>query len=169
LALWARILHAVPQSRLLLKNRQLNNETACQNVYQQFAEQGILPERLLLEGDEATLAAYHRVDIILDTFPYNGASSSIQALWMGVPVLTLSGDRFTARRGASILANVELNDWIAFDDDDMVAKAMNFAVDTDYLATLRSTLRQHLLASPLVDTINFARHFEAALWSMYQS
>ncbi|MDP3009274.1 MAG: tetratricopeptide repeat protein [Methylococcales bacterium] len=169
LAVWARILHAVPQSQLLLKNQQLNNATACQNLCQQFAEQGILPERLLLEGDTASLADYQRVDIILDTFPYNGASSSIQALWMGVPVLTLSGDRFTARRGASMLANVELNDWIAFDDDDMVAKSMNFAADTDYLMTLRTTLRPQLLASPLVDTISFARHFEAALWSMYQS
>jgi predicted O-linked N-acetylglucosamine transferase (SPINDLY family) len=169
LVLWARILHAVPQSRLLLKNQRLNNATECQNLRRQFAEQGILPERLLLEGDDAPLAAYHRVDIILDTFPYNGATSSIQALWMGVPVLTLLGDRFTARRGASILANIELNDWIAFDDDDMIAKAMNFAADTDYLATLRSTLRQQLLASPLVDTVSFARHFEAALWSMYQS
>lgn len=154
---------------MLLKNRQLSNATACQNLCQQFAEQGILPERLLLESDTASLADYQRIDIILDTFPYNGATSSIQALWMGVPVLTLSGDRFTARRGASILANVELNDWIAFDDDDMVAKSMNFAADTDYLMTLRTTLRQQLLASPLVDTISFARHFEAALWSMYQS
>jgi predicted O-linked N-acetylglucosamine transferase (SPINDLY family) len=167
-SLWARILHAVPQSRLLLKNQQLNNTTVYQNTFQQFAELGILPERLLLEGEDAPLAAYHRVDIMLDTFPYNGATSSIQALWMGVPVLTLSGNQFTARRGASILDNVELNDWIAFDDDDMIAKAVHFAADTDYLISLRSTLRQQLLASPLVDTVSFARHFEAALWSMYQ-
>lgn len=169
LSLWARILHTVPQSRLLLKTPQLNNETARQILCEQFADLGILPERLLLESDNATLTTYHRVDIILDTFPYNGATSSVHALWMGVPVLTLSGDRFTARRGASILANAELSDWIAFDDNDYVSKAVQFATDTHYLVALRMSLRQQLLASPLVDTVSFARHFEAALWSMYKT
>ncbi len=170
-ALWARILHAVPHSRLLLKTQQLNNEAVCAAIRQGFAEQGILPERLLLEGDASLaeqLAAYHRVDIALDTFPHSGATTSIQALWMAVPLITRSGDRFIARRGSSILYNAGLADWIAQDDDDYVAKAVHFAANIENLAALRTTLRQQILASPLFDTASFARNFEAALWSMHQ-
>lgn len=171
ITVWARILHAVPESRLLLKTPQLNEAMACQILRQQFAEQGILPERLVLEGDAPLtelLSAYHRVDIALDTFPHSGSTTHIDALWMGVPVLTRSGDRFSTRCGAGILHTAGLEDWIATHDDDTVAKALHFTAHLDSLAVLRTQLRQQLLASPLVDTASFARHFEAALWSMHQ-
>lgn len=169
--LWARILNAVPYSRLLLKTEQLDNELVRQTVRQRFAEQGILPERLLLEGvssKQELLAAYHRVDIALDTFPYGGTTSSVEALWMAVPVITRAGNRFIARCGESILSNAGLAEWIAEDDEDYVAKAVYFAWDIATLAELRTTLRQQVLDSPLFDAVGFARNFEAALWSMYQ-
>lgn len=165
--LWARILHAVPHSRLLLKTPELNDAAACSTTHQRFAEQGILPERLLLEDNTELLAAYHRVDIALTTFPYCDASASVDALLMGVPVISHSGDRFINRLSASIMVNAGLADWIAVNEDDAVAKAVHFTANIEKLAGLRTQLRQHLLASPLFDATSFARNFEAALWSMY--
>ena len=172
ISLWARILLAVPNSRLLLKNDQLNDVVSCQTTQQRFAELGVLPERLLLESNASQagrLTAYQGVDIALDSFPHNGTEQSIEALWMGVPVLSCMGKRMTARCSTSILANMSLSDWLARDDNDYVVKAINFATDIEYLTTLRANLRQQLLDSPLLDRVSFARNFEAALWSMYQS
>lgn len=167
IAVWARILHAVADSRLLLKTNQLNDAAVRASIRQRFAEQGILPERLVLESEDGQLAAYQRVDIALDTFPHNGTTTSVEALWMGVPVLTQIGNHLIARCGASILSNAGLDDWIAENDDDTVARAVHFATDISNLAVLRTQLRQQVLASPLFDTASFARNFEAALWSMY--
>jgi predicted O-linked N-acetylglucosamine transferase (SPINDLY family) len=171
-SVWARILHAVPNSRLLLKNHQLSDTFIRHTIQQHFAELGILPERLLLESNATQadrLTAYQRVDIVLDSFPHNGTQHSIEALWMGVPVLSRVGDRMIARCGESILANMELTAWLANDDTDYVAKAIQFAGDIEQLSALRASLRQQLLDSPLLDSAGFARNFEAALWSMYQS
>jgi protein O-GlcNAc transferase len=170
IALWARILNAVPYSRLLLKTEQLDNILVRQDIKQRFAEHGILPECLLLEGvssNREQLAAYHRVDIALATFPHSDANSTIQALWMAVPVIGKTGDRFVTRRNESILSNAGLADWIAEDDEDYLAKAVYFAWDIVTLAELRAVLRQQLTDSPLFDAAGFARNFEAALWSMY--
>jgi predicted O-linked N-acetylglucosamine transferase (SPINDLY family) len=170
-ALWARILNSVLYSQLLLKNGQLDNALVRQTTCQRFAQQGILPERLILEGASSRaelLAAYQRVDIALDTFPYNGTNTSADALWMAVPVITRTGDCFISRCGESILSNAELDDWVATDDDDYLAKAVYFSWDIANLAELRTQLREKILTSPLFDATNFARNFEAALWSMYQ-
>jgi predicted O-linked N-acetylglucosamine transferase (SPINDLY family) len=114
------------------------------------------------------LAAYNQVDIALDPFPYNGVTTTAEALWMGVPVLSLAGDRFLARQGVSLLTNAGLPDWIASDFDNYVASAVRHASDVQNLATLRSTLRQQVLASPIFDATRFARHFETALREMWQ-
>ena len=170
IVLWARILNAVPFSRLLLKTAQLDNILVRQTLQQRFAEQGILPERLLLEGVTSTqeqLSAYHRVDIALNTFPHSNTNNTIQALWMGVPVIGKTGDRFLCRCNDSILSNTGLVVWIAEDEEDYLAKAVYFAWDIATLAELRADLRQQLVDSPLFDKTGFARNFEAALWSMY--
>ncbi len=170
IALWARILNAAPYSRLLLKTEQLDNILVRQDIQQRFADLGILPECLLLEGVSSVqeqLAAYHRVDIALTTFPHSDSNSTIQALWMAVPVIGKTGDRFVTRRNESILSNAGLADWIAEDDEDYLAKAVYFAWDIANLAELRTALRQQMLDSPLFDATSFARNFEAALWSMY--
>ncbi len=171
-AVWARVLKSVPHSRLLLKTVQLNDPAVCENTRRRFAACGIAPERLLLGGildsRDEHLAAYNKVDIALDTFPYPGVTTSAEALWMGVPVLSLQGDRFLSGTAGSIARNAGLPDWIAADVDDYVAKAVAFASDLDCLASLRAGLRQQVLASPLFDAPRFARHFENALWGMWQ-
>ena len=171
-AVWARILQSVPDSRLLLKTSQLNDPSTCKQTRQRFAACGISPDRLILGGTLATrddhLATYSKVDIALDTFPYPGVTTSAEALWMGVPVLSLRGDRFISRTAESIARNAGLPDWIAADQDDYVAKAVTFASDLKHLAALRAILRQQVLASPLFDAPRFARNFEDALWGMWQ-
>lgn len=170
IGLWAQILNAVPYSRLLIKNEQLDNPLSRQTLYQRFAEHGILPERLLLEGISSAqekLTAYHHIDIALSTFPYSDTSNTLQALWMGVPVISKAGDRFITRCNDSILANTDLSVWIAEDEADYLTKAVYFSWDVATLAELRATLRQQITDSPLFDTTSFARNFEAALWSMY--
>src|SRR5665647_3703640 len=154
-AVWARILKSVPNSRLLLKTKQLNNLLTCEKTRQRFAACGIAPDRLILGSILASrddhLAAYNKVDIALDTFPYPGVTTSAEALWMGVPVLSMKGDRFMSCTAGSIAHNAGLPDWIAADKDDYVAKAVTFASDLERLAALRAVLRQQVLASPLFD------------------
>ncbi|MFI4979306.1 MAG: tetratricopeptide repeat protein, partial [Nevskiales bacterium] len=169
-ALWARVLHAAPQSCLFLKAKQLGEVSVRQSVLERFAAGGIGADRLLLEGSSPRrdyLAAYGRVDIALDPFPYTGGATTAEALWMGVPVLTLAGERFLARQGVGLLANAGLPDWIAADADDYVARAVSHAGDLPRLATLRAGLRQQVLVSPIFDAPRFARHFEAALRDMW--
>ena len=113
-------------------------------------------------------AAYQRVDIAFDPFPYTGGATSVHALWMGVPVLTLAGDRFVSRQGVGLLMNAGLPEWIAVDAEDYVARAMAHAGDMQRLASLRSGLRRQLLSSPVFDTKRFADHFATALRGMWQ-
>ncbi len=171
-AVWARILEAVPNSRLLLKAKQLSDAAVCAQTRQRFAAHGIAPERLQLQGILASrnehLATYHQVDIALDTFPYPGVTTSVEALWMGVPVLSLQGDRFLSCTASSIARNAGLPEWIAAGQDDYVSKAVAFASDLPKLAALRAELRSRVLASPLFDAPRFARNFGDALWGMWQ-
>ena len=169
-ALWARVLHAVPESRLFLKSLQLDDATVRRGVLARFAAHGINEGRMHLEGFTARaeyLRTYHKVDIALDPFPYTGGATSAESLWMGVPVLTLSGERFIARQGVGLLMNAGLPDWIAVDADDYVARAVNHTKDLQRLATLRRQLRQQVLHSPVFDAPRFVRHFEAALRGMW--
>lgn len=166
IATWARVLQAVPGSRLFLKSGPLGMASSRQHLSQRFAAHGIAPARLILEGAsprEDYLRAYHRVDIALDPFPYPGGTTSVEGLWMGVPVLTLAGTSALARQGESILQNVGLPGWIATDADDYVARAARHAGDVQALAAVRQGLRRQLLASPLCDSQRFAHHFVRAL------
>ena len=170
-ALWARVLASVPGSRLFLKAKQLNDVSVRLHTMQRFGNQGISADRLVLEGHEPRrnfLSAYHRVDIALDPFPFSGATTTVESLWMGVPVLTLAGNRMVSRQGVSILMNAGLADWIASDTEDYVARAIAHAADLQRLSRLRSTLRQQVLASPLFDASRFAENFEAALRGMWR-
>jgi predicted O-linked N-acetylglucosamine transferase (SPINDLY family) len=170
-ALWSRVLFAVPGSRLYLKSPQLKEISVQQSVLQRFADHGISVERLILEGSVPRaeyLKPFRRVDIALDTFPYPGITTSVETLWMGVPVLTLSGKSFLSRQGVGLLMNAGLPDWIAEDADEYVARAVLHAGDLQKLAMLRSGLRQRILASPIFDAPRFAQHFETALRGMWQ-
>lgn len=171
-AAWSQVLGAVPGSRLLLKHRALGEPEIAAKTRERFAAHGIAAERLLLQGRDPSAAAhfdnYNRVDIGLDPFPYNGTTTTVEALWMGVPVLGLKGDRFIAHVGESILNTVGLEDWVADDIESYVAKAAAFATDRGALAELRQKLRPQFLASPLCDAPRFARDLEAAFRSMWR-
>jgi len=169
--LWARILNAVPASRLFLRGRQVRALPGQRKVIERFALHGVTADRLILEdyGSRASyLEAYQRVDIALDPFPFPGGTTTAEALWMGVPVLTLAGERFLSRQGVGLLMNAGLPEWVAKDPDDYVARAVAHAADLPALARLRAGLRQQVLASPIFDAPRFAVHFEAALREMWQ-
>lgn len=169
-ALWSRVLQAVPRSRLFLKAKQFSDGTIQQDMRRRFAGFGIEPERLLLSPHVARadwLAPHHEVDIALDPFPYPGITTTVESLWMGVPVLTLEGRSFISRQGVGLSMNAGLPDWIARDADDYVARAVRHAGELDALARLRAGLRDTVSRSPVFDATRFAGHFEAALRGMW--
>jgi len=170
IALWARVLHAIEGSRLMLKAKQLDEQAARMQVQARFAQHGIDVGRLLFDGYTNRvdyLASYAKVDIVLDTFPFPGGTTTAEALWMGVPVLTLAGNSFVSRQGVGLLMNARLAQWIASDHDQFVGLAVKYAGDLPRLAALRAMLRQQVLASPVFDASRFAIYFETALREMW--
>ncbi len=166
LALWARVLQAVPDSRLLLKAPSFGDEGAVALFRERLVALGVAPERLEFRGPvglPAMMAEYADVDIALDPVPYNGGTTSLQAMWMGVPVLTLHGQHFVSRMGASFMTAAGLPEWVAKDEDDYVAIARRMAADRKALLTLRKGLRQHLQALPAWDAVRHTRAFETAI------
>lgn len=167
---WVSVLRQVPQSKLFLKSKQLADVLQVDRIRQLFNVHGIPSERLILEGPEtreAYLTAYNKVDIILDTFPYPGGTTSVDALFMGVPFVTLRGDRFLSRLGESIAINAGNSDWIANDINEYINKAVDFASNFERLADHRSSLRTRVLNSPLFNVDQFANNFGEALWGMW--
>ena len=170
-AVWARILHAVPGSRLHLVAPRHGEVRVRRAVAERFARHNIDAGRLMVTGAVPRadyLASYQQVDIALDPFPYTGGTTTAEALWMGVPVLTLAGRSFLARQGVGLLMNAGLPEWVAGDSDDYVRRAVSHAGDLPRLALLRAGMRQQLLASPLVDAPRFAGHFEEALRGVWR-
>ena len=168
----AQVLQAVPGSRLFLKSRPLGIEHVGERLRQRFVRAGIDPARVELRGWEETaqhhLAAYGAVDIALDSFPYNGATTTCEALWMGVPVVTVAGDRHAGRMGASILGAVGLSDLVANDVEAYVRICAALAGDRARLAELRAGLRERVTRSPLLDEAGFVRALEDAYAGMWQ-
>ncbi len=171
-ALWARMLHEIPDSRLFLKSLQLDADTARKEVIERFAIQGISADRLQLEGYTSRadyLTAYHRIDIALDPFPYTGGTTTAESLWMGVPVFTLAGDRMIGRQGVGLLMNSGLSEWVADSEEGYLRAALAHARDIQRLAALRAGLRTQVLTSPLFDGKRLAIHLEAALRAMWST
>jgi protein O-GlcNAc transferase len=169
---WREIFAALPNARLRIQCTQLGEPAQVEEVLQRLQRYGIAPAQVLTHGSahrETYLAAHAEVDIILDTFPYPGGTTTCEALWMGVPTVTLAGDSLLARQGASLLTAAGLEEWVATSKVEYIAKAIALANDKPKLAALRAGLRQQVLASPLFDTPRFARNFEDALWGMWQS
>ena len=163
---WASILRELPGSRLILKTRQLASGLARQYVLDLFAEQGLSAERLLLlshvESFREHIELYKQVDIGLDPFPYNGATTTCEALTMGVPVITLRGDRHVGRVGASILRHVGLDDLVADDLDEYRRLALGLASNAERLQNIRSSMRTTMMSSSLTDTATLTRELEDA-------
>jgi predicted O-linked N-acetylglucosamine transferase (SPINDLY family) len=172
LELWGRLLDRVPNARLAFKAGALRRPEATDALRARFAGVGGDPARLHFlpyEADFADhLAAYGAIDIGLEPFPYNGTTTTCEALLMGVPVLTLRGDRFIAHVGESLLTSAGLTDGIAADPEAFLAKAAALAADLAGLGSLRKTLRARLLASPLCDGRRFADNLTAAFEAMWQ-
>ena len=171
IALWARILNAVPNSRLLLKHLQLAHAVTRDTVVKQFGVHGIGPDRLELHAKLPKyadhLAMYGKVDIGLDPFPFNGCTTTFEALWMGVPVIALNGETHVGRVGASILTHLGHPELLAQDEDEYVSIACALAGDADQRQEYRVGLRDEMKASPLGDTAGFAAKIEDAYRTMW--
>jgi predicted O-linked N-acetylglucosamine transferase (SPINDLY family) len=168
LAAWAALLHAVPGAKLLLHARQGGQRD---RVQQLLAAKGIGPERLEFVDRVSApeyYRTYQRIDVVLDPFPYGGGTTTCDALWMGVPVVTLAGRIAVGRGGVSILSNVGLPELIAQDVGQYVTIAAELGRDTARRAALREGLRARMQQSPLMDIARFARNIEAAYRGMWQ-
>ena len=163
-AVWAELLRAVPNSRLRMKYRSLSNPYAVDSLRERFMAHGISGERIeglgYLPRKEDHLQSYREIDIALDPFPYNGTTTTCEALWMGVPVLTLSGRMPAGRVGVSLLSQVGLEEWIAVDTGSYVEQGVRHAADVDRLTRLREDLRLRMAGSQLCDAHGFARRLE---------
>jgi predicted O-linked N-acetylglucosamine transferase (SPINDLY family) len=164
---------AVPGSRLYLKARQLRDKGTAEQIASQFAARGIGRSSLELAPATVTIAdhfgAYGRVDVALDPFPYNGTTTTCEALWMGVPVVTFRGARHAGRVGASLLAAVGLHELIATDEDGYVERAATLASSRERLGQLRVGLRERMRRSELCDAAGFARSMEGAYRRMWRA
>ncbi|MDJ0947455.1 MAG: tetratricopeptide repeat protein [Alphaproteobacteria bacterium] len=167
IALWARLLAAVPDARLMLSWKTLIDAGERARLTEAFAAHGIAADRLVLTkggGKHAqVLADYGNVDIALDTFPFSGCLTTCEALWMGVPVVTLPDTRPVSRQSLGLLTAIGRTEWVAQDADDYVRIATDLASDPDRLAALRRSQRERVAASPMGDAPRFARNLEAAL------
>jgi len=168
---WARILAAVPDSRLLLKWRTFQDAAFCQSVRERFAQLGIDPHRIELRGASFhadVLKQYADIDIALDPFPFTGGLTSCEALWMGVPVVTWPQSRVVSRQTLAFLSAIGLSELAGDRGDDYVRIAVDLARDPLRLQALRSSMRARMLASSLCDVIGFTRTLESALLTLTQ-
>ena len=171
-ALWAEVLRAVPDSKLLCKSTSSADPIAQCVIRGGFEQSGIDPARVSFSTFRQTpnshLALYNDVDIALDTFPYNGTTTTCEALWMGVPVVTLRGDRHAGRVGASLLTTVGFPAGIAETPDDYVMTARLLAENAGLLKTARHTLRDTVMRSSLCDSRGHAATLEQAFRAVWQ-
>ena len=168
---WAQILRGLPDARLVIQNMAMQHGPARAGVVTVFEREGIDPGRIEFRPYEKAptyLASYHDIDIALDSFPYNGGTTTCEALWMGVPVVSQCGARHVARLGASILNTIGLGDLVADGAANYVAGAVALARDPARLRALRSTMRNRMSASPLMDHVGFTRELEAAYRSTWR-
>jgi len=170
---WANILGHTPDSRLILKARAYDDQAVADRLLGFFDSRNIHPDRIDLRGWAPTQAGhleiFREIDIALDPFPYGGVISTCEALWMGVPVISLMGDRVLGRYGGVFLEAVGLPDLVATDLDTYVEKAAALAGDATRLASIRATLRQRMAASRLCDGLAYARAVEGAYRRMWRS
>jgi len=172
LALWARLLREMPTARLLLKSQGLDNPKTAGRLRDEFACAGVGADRLELCGAGLAKAQhmglYNRVDLALDPFPYNGTTTTCDALWMGVPVVTLAGRTHVARVGHSLVSHLGFPEWSVATPDAYVAKCRELAADLPGLAGLRLRLREQMRRSSICDVPLFIGHLETAYRAMWQ-
>lgn len=168
---WADLLHAVADSRLLLKGSAFANPELRQHVEDVLQARGIAPERVQVEGPvghKSLLESYNRIDIALDPWPYSGGLTTCEALLMGVPVVTLPGPTFAGRHSATHLVNAGLPELVVSSWEEYLQRAAGLTANLNVLATIRSHLRQILMKSPVCDSQRFARNLSTALRAIWQ-
>jgi predicted O-linked N-acetylglucosamine transferase (SPINDLY family) len=166
IATWAAILRRVPSARLVLKTHQFGDAATRDRMQAAFAGHGIDTERIDLRGSSghrAFMGEYGQIDMVLDPFPYSGGLTTCEALWMGVPTITLPGDFFATRHSASHLSNAGLADWVTGAIDEYIEMAVARAADLPALAALRAGMRERVRLSPLCDAPRFGQNLGAAL------
>jgi protein O-GlcNAc transferase len=164
ITLWSRILKAVPNSRLIMKSHSFSDKTTCSHANSLFTSEGIEAERIellqMVPSIRDHLMLYNQIDIGLDTSPYNGTTTTCEAMWMGVPVVTLAGDTPASRVGVSLLSNVGVKELIAKSYEEYVEIAVNLARNTQRLQLLRERIRDMMRSSPLCDAKRFTANLE---------
>ena len=164
LAVWALILDAVPSSRLLLKALAFSSESTRERIWRHLGEFGIARERVELraetKGKDEHLDTYAKVDIGLDPWPYNGTTTTVEAMYMGVPVVTIAGNSHVSRVGVSLLTNLGMPELIASDESDYVRIAVQLAADRSTRLSLHQNLRGMVERSVLCDYTGFTRRLE---------
>jgi predicted O-linked N-acetylglucosamine transferase (SPINDLY family) len=171
LSAWGDIFAALPKARLRMQCQQLGEQEQEEQLLARLQRYGIAADRVELKSGTtraAYLAAHAEVDMILDTFPFPGGTTTCEALWMGVPTLTLAGGRLLARQGASLLTAAGLPDWVTENREEYITKAIELAGDLPKLSTLRAGLRQQVLASPVFDGKRFALNLEQGVWGLWE-
>ncbi|QLQ02321.1 MAG: tetratricopeptide repeat protein [Thiobacillus sp.] len=167
--LWARILEALPHARLMLGN--ITDDGVRQRVIKQFSQAGVEADRLILQprmSFSEYLALHHTIDLALDPFPYNGGTTTMHSLWMGVPVITLAGEHMVSRCAVPLLSRVGLSDFITHNEEDYFQLAMRMAQDLPGLDRIRQSLRERMTASNYgPETVT--RHLEAAYREMWRT
>ena len=171
---WCEILRQVPDSRFLIKCKQLNEPSTVAALKQAFKDRGIDPDRMTMTGFVPSvkdhLNMYGQVDLALDTFPYNGTTTTCEAMWMGVPVLTIEGDRHSGRVGLSLMHAMNLvEDFVVPDVRRYIDRAVFLASDPEVIDQLRPQLRGRMAASPLRDEAGFTAELESVYRSLWQS
>ncbi len=170
--LWTQILTRVARSRLLIKSKSLADPAFRERINKQFLESGISHERLMLQPHEPThwqhMERYHEIDIVFDSFPYHGTTTTCEALYMGIPVVTLEGRDHRSRVGVSLLNQVNLQSLIARTEEEYVAIACSLAYNVDELAELRNNLRTRMGKSPLMDEAGYTQGIENAHREMWR-
>ncbi|CAA7618475.1 hypothetical protein [Magnetospirillum sp. UT-4] len=170
-ALWAKAMHAVPDSRLLLGFWVYEKFEPRQRLLKLFAAHGIAPERVefVQQGDHGSfLDAYRRIDLSLDTFPFNGGITTLEASWAGVPVVTLRGEFFGGRLAAGILRELDLNHLVTHSETEYLDRAVSLALDRPTLAELRRTVRARAEASRLWDPVPFAAEWSETVRNLWR-
>jgi predicted O-linked N-acetylglucosamine transferase (SPINDLY family) len=169
--LWIEILKRVPGSQLYLKSASTGEASLQSSFRAHMANYGIAPERIIMPPHAADplqhLAQYANIDITLDTYPYHGTTTTCEALWMGVPVITMAGRTHLSRVGVSLLSAVGLGDLVAGNAESYVDLAVALACNPERLLYLRENLRQMMAVSPLMDSVGITHDVENAYKSMY--
>lgn len=171
ITVWSNILKRIPTATLFLKYKDLESVPMTQYIHHQFMTRGVLVSQLRIQGDDAShvehMARYNNIDIALDPFPYNGTTTTLDALWMGVPVITLAGASHVGRVGVSQMSNLGLQELIAKNQDDYVNIAVELAGNIEKLSALRDGMRERMLASPLMNVERFTRNLEQGYEQMW--